>query len=462
MNRFDPQLKIIPLIVIGLLLVACSQTSQATETLAVDPTATTIPLTPEVEVQEVIQKIVIPSEVVVQNFIIQKMDEALEEIEIVVQGYISNTCTAIEDISLSREGDTFQVNIQTISTGSEACEEAEVQFQEVVKQDVSGLEPGTYFIAEGPVEKYIVQASSAEVAEVDAESTADSTPSGDAAVAAEDRQCEDYATFLADITYPDNTVVTTGETFTKTWEIRNDGDCAWGPGYTIEGVSGSFLEVIPVEESFPNVQPSQTIQLSLVLTAPQETGEVSGSWVIERPEGDNVKIQNGENFDLWAILNVVQGRAAFAGLENRVLKDGMVCAQTNDNYVSEVFDLINNVRAENELSPYQLSEPLTRAAWVLSADMACNGFYDYIGSDGSTLDDRITDGEYAYTDAGESIYYGFAGIPERAFAWWMENSRDSVNILSSTYTEIGIAYALNPQTGASYYTLVFAVPVTEG
>jgi len=461
MNRFDSQLKIILLIVIGLMLAACSQTSQATETLTDDPTATIVPLTPEVEIQEVVQKVVIPSEVVIENFIIQKMDETLGEIEIVVQGYISNSCTEIEDISVSREGDTFLVDIQTMSTESDPCEEARIQFQEVVKQDVSGLEPGTYFIAQGPVEKYVVQTSSTTADQAEAESTADLTPSDATSVEAEDRQCQDYATFLADVTYPDNSVVTTGETFTKTWEIRNDGGCTWGPGYTLQGVSGNFLEVVPVEESFPIVQPSQTIQLSLVLTAPQETGEVSGSWVIERPEGDNVKIQNGENFDLWAILNVVQGRAAFAGLENRVIKDGVVCAQTNDDYVSEVFDLINNIRAGNDLPAFQLSEPLTRAAWVLSADMACNGFYDYIGSDGSTLDDRLTDEEYPYTDAGESIYYGFAGIPERAFDWWMENSRDSVNILSSIYTEIGIAYALNPQTGASYYTLVFALPEAE-
>ena len=461
MKRYIPHLIMFLLIIVFIGLTACSQSSGETEGSTVEPTNTDVPATPENQAQEVVQKVVIPSEVVVENFIVHKTDEALNEIEIVVQGYLTNTCTEIGEISINREGDLFILEIQTDITAVEECEIREIQFQEVVKQDISDLEPGTYLISKGPVEKYVVQAPIQAEENIEIDTTEAITPTSETTSETEVRECQDYATFLADVTYPDNSVVTTGETFTKTWEIRNDGECSWGPGYSLEGVSGNFIEVTPVEGTFPVVQPSQTAQLSLVITAPQDTGEATGSWVIERPEGDNVKIQNGENFDLWAIVNVVQGSAAFTGGEDRVLKDGVVCAQTNTDYNTEVLELINSVRVANDLPAYQSNEPLTRAAWVLSADMACNNFYDHTGSDGSTLEDRINAEGYAYNDAGESIYYGLAGIPERAFDWWMENSRDSENILSSIYTEIGIAFALNPQTGASYYTLVFAVPETQ-
>ncbi len=461
MKRFKSHLTMIILIVSLVVLAACSQTSETTPTLTVEPTTTTAPSEPEIEIKEVVEKVIIPDEVVVENFIVNKRDEATDEIEIVVQGYLRNTCTEIEDVSVSREGELLVVDIQTKITSEETCEEGNIQFQKVVKLDVGDLEPGTYLITKGPVEKYIVQnAPSAEEA-VEADTVEDADSSEEMIVQAEARECDDFATFLADVTYPDNTVVTVGETFTKTWEIRNDGDCSWGLGYSLKSVSGNFSEVIPVEEPFPTVEPSQTIQISLVLTAPLSPGEVSGAWVIKRPEGDNVRIQNGENFDLWAIVNVVEGRAVFTGGGSRVLKDGMVCAQANADYNNKVFVLINAIRAENELLELKLNDQLTSAAWILSSDMACNGFYDHTGSDGSSLEDRIAAQGYLPIDTAESIYYGFAGIPDRAYDWWIKSSIDSSNILSSAFTEIGIAYALNPQTGASYYTVVFAVPEAE-
>lgn len=461
MKRFIPHLIMFLLIIVFIGLTSCTQSSGETEGLTAEPITTDIPATPENQIQEVIQKVIIPSEVVVENFIVHKTDEALNEIEVVVQGYLTNSCTEISEISFKREGDVFFLEIQTNITGVEECEIRDIQFQEVVKQDISDLEPGTYLISKGPVEKYVVQTpiQADETVEIDAAETI--TATSETIPETEMRECQDFATFLADVTYPDNTVVTTGDTFTKTWEIRNDGECSWGAGYSLEGVSGNFIDVSPVEVTFPVVQPSQTVQLSLVITAPPETGEASGSWVIKRPEGDNVKIQNGENFDLWTVVNVVRGSASFVGGGDRVLKDGVVCAQTNTNYNTEVLELINSVRIANDLPAYQLNEQLTRAAWVLSADMACNNFYDHTSSDGSTLEERISEEGYVLVDAEESIYYGLAGIPERAFDWWMENSRDSENILSSLFSEIGIAFALNPQTGASYYTLVFAVPETQ-
>ena len=49
-------------------------------------------------------------------------------------------------------------------------------------------------------------------------------------------------------------------------------------------------------------------------------------------------------------------------------------------------------------------------------------------------------------------------MPTMAMNWWMNSEVHRNNILSAKLTQIGIAYALNPQTGAGYYTLVFAVP----
>jgi uncharacterized protein YkwD len=461
---------IIPLVV----LVACAQEPQPTATSTVRPTATAEAVEPQVEIKEVVQTLVIPSEVVVENFIVQKRDDTADEVEIVVQGYLRNTCTTIDDLSITQEGDLLTVGIQTKVADAENCEEAQIQFQEVVTQGIGDLEPGTYLITSGPIEKLDIQAAAegagdGTAAAEDGAATGEEAPSGEdastgdegATAAAEPRECQDYAVFLGDITYPDNTVVTIGETFTKTWEIQNAGDCTWGPGYTLTAVSGIFEEVTPVEDPFPSIIPSGTVTVSLVLTAPFVSGETSGAWVIQRPEGDNVQIRNGENFDLWAIVNVVEGGGAFTVEEARVYKDGVVCAQANTAYDSQTLALINAVREENGLPAYEVNEQLTTAARALTSDMACNDFVNHTGSDGSSWKDRIAAEGYLFEDTGENIYFGFAGIPDIAFSWWMDSSVHSGNILSATYTEIGIAYALNPQTGGSYYTLVFALPQAE-
>ena len=37
----------------------------------------------------------------------------------------------------------------------------------------------------------------------------------------------DWVTFLKDVTVPDGTEFTQGETFTKTWRLKNRGTCTW-------------------------------------------------------------------------------------------------------------------------------------------------------------------------------------------------------------------------------------------
>src|SRR6185436_15549687 len=65
--------------------------------------------------------------------------------------------------------------------------------------------------------------------------------------------CRDSAILVEDVTYPDNTVVPAGETFTKTWKLQNVGRCAW-TGYTIAYASGDRMsapDAAPVPETEP-------------------------------------------------------------------------------------------------------------------------------------------------------------------------------------------------------------------
>lgn len=109
------------------------------------------------------------------------------------------------------------------------------------------------------------------------------TPEGSQPSATRGVPCND-ATFLTDVTIPDNTVLDPGESFTKTWRLRNDGSCAWTTDYTVALVSGDALdgEAVPL----PNTVPvNQTVDVSVALKAPLEAGTYTGNWTIRNENG---------------------------------------------------------------------------------------------------------------------------------------------------------------------------------
>src|SRR5512134_3789707 len=89
--------------------------------------------------------------------------------------------------------------------------------------------------------------------------------------------CTNSATFVADITIPDNTNIVGGTTFTKTWRIGNNGTCVWGPTYTLSHYSDERLgapDSVPLGLTYPG----QTLDISVDLTAPNSTGTHRGNF----------------------------------------------------------------------------------------------------------------------------------------------------------------------------------------
>ena len=100
--------------------------------------------------------------------------------------------------------------------------------------------------------------------------------------------CTYRATYLADVTIPDNTVIPPGTSFVKTWKLRNDGNCAWGPGTTVDSmlaVGGATMgNAGPVPLTF-QVAPGQSANLSVTLTAPTAAGTHRSDWKLHRTNG---------------------------------------------------------------------------------------------------------------------------------------------------------------------------------
>jgi hypothetical protein len=100
--------------------------------------------------------------------------------------------------------------------------------------------------------------------------------------------CTYRATFLADVTIPDNTVIPPGTSFVKTWRLRNDGNCAWGPGTTVDSmlsVGGTPMGNVGPVPLTVQVAPGQAANLSVTLTAPTAAGTYRSDWKLHRTNG---------------------------------------------------------------------------------------------------------------------------------------------------------------------------------
>ena len=97
--------------------------------------------------------------------------------------------------------------------------------------------------------------------------------------------CTNRATFVADVTIPDNTAMAPGTTFVKTWRLRNSGTCSWAVGYAAVFSSGSRMGAsIPVPLS-TIVSPGNTIDISVPMVAPTAPGTYRANWLLRSDTG---------------------------------------------------------------------------------------------------------------------------------------------------------------------------------
>jgi len=102
---------------------------------------------------------------------------------------------------------------------------------------------------------------------------------------------------------------------------------------------------------------------------------------------------------------------------------------------------------------------LGQAALVHSTDMAQKHYFNHKQPDGSVPADRATRAGYRWTRVGENIASG-QRTPEEAVASWLDSPGHCANIMNPTFTEMGAAYAINPQNRnrTAYWTQVFGTP----
>ena len=95
----------------------------------------------------------------------------------------------------------------------------------------------------------------------------------------------DWVTFVKDVTISDGTKFAPGETFTKTWRLKNRGTCTWTADYMLVFTSGDSMGSTTAVRLPGNVYPGQTVDVSVTLTAPTKRGDYVGYWMLRNPSG---------------------------------------------------------------------------------------------------------------------------------------------------------------------------------
>jgi hypothetical protein len=92
------------------------------------------------------------------------------------------------------------------------------------------------------------------------------------------------ATYISDISLSDGTVVSPGQSLTKTWRLKNTGTSTWGSGYQLAFNGGEQMGA-PGAVSVPATASGQTADISVPMTAPAANGLHTGYWQMRDPQG---------------------------------------------------------------------------------------------------------------------------------------------------------------------------------
>ncbi len=101
----------------------------------------------------------------------------------------------------------------------------------------------------------------------------------------------DNMVFVSDVTIPDQSEMTPGQEFIKTWKVRNIGSCAWKTNYrlvfaygnpAVDGKMSGDTTALTAE-----VLPGAEGDVSVKLKAPTPLGTYTGKWRLQNNNGYN-------------------------------------------------------------------------------------------------------------------------------------------------------------------------------
>jgi hypothetical protein len=95
----------------------------------------------------------------------------------------------------------------------------------------------------------------------------------------------DDSAFVADLSILDGTSIQAGQSFLKSWRLRNTGSTTWGSGYELAFFKDEQLSAL-TSVSLPVVEPGQVADLSVNMIAPLIPGDHISTWKLRNARGE--------------------------------------------------------------------------------------------------------------------------------------------------------------------------------
>lgn len=126
-------------------------------------------------------------------------------------------------------------------------------------------------------------------------------------------------------------------------------------------------------------------------------------------------------------------------------------ADTISELQKQITDMTNAYRAQYSLNAYNWNSTLASAAQAHAEDMAANSYFSHTGQDGSSPGQRISAKGLNWNACSENIDAGYYSA-EAALNGWINSSKHRKNLISETYTHIGVGAAYNADDSQGYGT----------
>ena len=127
--------------------------------------------------------------------------------------------------------------------------------------------------------------------------------------------------------------------------------------------------------------------------------------------------------------------------------------QTASAVAAEMLESVNGQRRAVGLDELTLSTELSRVAQIKAEDMRDQGYFSHTSPTYGSPFDMMKKFGISYRSAGENIAKGYRTV-DAVMNGWMNSSGHRANILSSSYTQLGVGYCTD-SAGNGYWVQMF-------
>ena len=135
--------------------------------------------------------------------------------------------------------------------------------------------------------------------------------------------------FVEDLTIPDGTKIVAGNTFTKTWRIRNSGSCTWDTRFDVTFVDGTQMTPGKVWDLTKEVKSGETVDVTIDMTAPSTVGNYQANFQMLNPNGVRFGTGPDSKGSFWVKIQVVDGKGMVYNFANNACNAKWSTSKTN-------------------------------------------------------------------------------------------------------------------------------------